>query len=80
MVVDIRVSAYAVLEADVQVIPETAVQHHVSHHPNPVFNLQGDESKKPQSHCSVKAKLQVCEILCITSSGHDSTLVTQPLI
>lgn len=39
VVVDIRVSAYAVLEADVQVIPESAVQHYVSHHPNPVFCL-----------------------------------------
>lgn len=41
VVVDVRVSAYAVLEADVQIIPEAAVQHHVSHHPNPVFNLEG---------------------------------------
>lgn len=41
VVVDVRVPAYAVLEADVQVIPETAVQHHVSHHPYPVFNLEG---------------------------------------
>lgn len=37
VVVDIWVSADAVLEADVQVIPETAMEHHVSHHANPVF-------------------------------------------
>lgn len=55
VVVDVWISTYAVLEADVQVIPETAVQHHISHHPNPVFNLQGrsKETKK------VKTKLQI---------------------
>lgn len=41
MVVDVWFSAYAVLEPDVQVIPEAAVQHRVSHHPDPVFNLTG---------------------------------------
>lgn len=43
MVVDIRVSAYAVLEADVQIVPEKTLLHHISHHPNPVFNLEGQK-------------------------------------
>lgn len=50
VVVGVRVPAYAVLEADVEVIPETAVQHHVSHHPNPVFNLLGGN----QETCSFR--------------------------
>lgn len=61
VVVDVWISTYAVLEADVQVIPETAVQHHISHHPDPVFNLQGrsKETKK------LKTKLQIpCSHLC----------------
>lgn len=55
VVVDVWITTYVVLEADVQVIPETAVQHHISHHPNPVFNLQrrSKETKK------VKTKLQI---------------------
>lgn len=40
VVVDVWVSADAVLKADVQVVPQTAVQHHVPHHSNPVFNLR----------------------------------------
>ena len=43
VVVDIRVSADVVLKANVQVVPKAAVQHHVSHHPDPVFNLKGDQ-------------------------------------
>lgn len=69
VVVDVWISTYAVLEADVQVIPETAMQYHISHHPDPVFNLQGrsKETKKlktklprqiPHSHlCSVLGRL-----------------------
>lgn len=48
VMVDVRITANPVLEADVQVIPETTMQHHVSHHPNPVFNLQVGGTKKHQ--------------------------------
>jgi len=57
VVVDIRVSADAVLEADVQAIPEEAVQHQISHHPNPVFNLQ-ENQETPRvrvGQCRVRA-------------------------
>ncbi|TNN26424.1 hypothetical protein EYF80_063440 [Liparis tanakae] len=47
VVVDVRVSADAVLEADVQIIPEEAVQHHMPHHPDPVLNLQ-ENQENPQ--------------------------------
>lgn len=60
VVIDVRISAYAVLEANVQVVPETAMKHHGSHHPDPVFNLWGGNRKI----CPVKAKLRLCEILC----------------
>lgn len=46
VVVDVRVSGDAVLEADVQVVPDTTVQHHIPHHPDPVFNLRGGKEKQ----------------------------------
>lgn len=49
VVVDVRVSAYAVLVADVKVVPEAAVQHHRSHHPNPVFNLKCENRERSET-------------------------------
>lgn len=40
VVVGVGISADAVLKADVQVVPEAAVQNHVPHHADSVFNLK----------------------------------------
>lgn len=49
VVIDVWVSADAILKTDVQVIPEAAVQHHVPHHANPVLQLEKetDETQCP---------------------------------
>lgn len=39
VVIDVWLSADAILESDVQVIPEAAMQHHVPHHTDPVLQL-----------------------------------------
>lgn len=40
VVVNVRISTHSVIEADVQVVPQPAVQNHVSHHVNSVLDLK----------------------------------------
>ncbi len=40
VVVNIRISTHSIIEADVQVVPQPAVQNHVSHHINSVLDLK----------------------------------------
>lgn len=39
VVIDVWVSADAILKTDVKVIPEAAMQHHIPHHAKPVLQL-----------------------------------------
>lgn len=66
VVVDVRVPAYTVLVADVQIVPQAAVQHHVSHHPDPVFNLKGETEKYAPSKRTFRC------VRFMTSSRHET--------
>lgn len=61
VVIDVWVSADAILKTDVQVIPEAAVQHHVPHHANPVLQL---EKETDETQCPLW-------IMQISESGHE---------
>lgn len=55
VVVDVWIAADAVLKTDVQVIPETAMQHHVPHHTKPVLQLQKETYKPSQNKQSMSS-------------------------
>lgn len=78
MVVNIWVSTNAVLETNVQVIPETAVQNHMPHHPNPVFNLDRRHKNQQETFGDVpgfcrtikeSSEVNIKQLFCVTDES-----------